>query len=375
MTSNTAESQCPCCGGRRDGADPCCEGLWRSELGRQEMTEALGFRWDDPRAANPTAQTEHFPQMVDGRLTAYPGPVSDVVKQILAAGQRANAASLSEWKSGHTLPYLTERTRGTMLALERVIGARTGEILAALGRGADAQGRDGWEEDPAPVPADEAASGPSRQKALLEEKGFTNRGALTIVSRREVHTFVHRRLACVHLHHVVCALRDGVDTFSITYTQDNFDPVELVPGNGCRKLHRDQRRSDEYTVFGHRLRLTRRLAAYEFHEFDLCMANTGYGDPVRLARTGLIVGPDDPGCGLHEVRVRFFGETPKEVREVTKWNMAAGEEPVVEAERLVTSENWQFLLRRPNPGPIPVGYRWEWLGATEAPPRIPIGRR
>jgi hypothetical protein len=279
------------------------------------------------------------------------------------SGELLSPAGLSEWRSGKSVPYLKDHTRRSLLSLERFLPVRPGALLAAAER---SRPNDTWEAPPQP----RYASGRAGElRARLDAEGFTNRGRLSLVHMREIHTVEERRPVHSIVSIRLLALRPGVRRYVVVFAVDNRGPVAVRPGPGCRLgAQHTVGRGRRYTTLVTELVFDRALDAYDLYDldFDLVAAVAPVDD--RLPMPGCVRLVPDPGCRLLETRLRFGGELPKRVWRVTTWDVGRPTPRPVEEQPL---GDGPYGLALTNPRTGPVGCRWRWPGAMEETTRVP----
>lgn len=363
MTSPQPPPRCPYC--REPLAD-------RKLVGRPKVYCSDLHRSADRRrrqaAADPDLATREFALTIDQAIADCGHSAQWLVDQVGMAGQSISAATLSGWRSGTSLPYLTEETRNVLLSAERFVPMPTGYLLAALERTAAAGGRHGWPEPLPPRPR-RPLSEPEELKLTLEADGFTNRGAIAVVEARDSLTIAaDRRPARGHSAYRLCALRPGVRKYVIVMTVDHRNPVTLGAVGYCR-LGRQRpiriRRNSRYSVLATEFELDRELDAYEPYDLEFDTVCQPVPADRRLPMPGWFLAIDDPACRFQQQRLSFAGERPKEVWS-GEWRQSSGRMPKPEAEEPLTSADGTFEVVLINPPVRRPSLRWRWPGAMEA---------
>ena len=317
-------------------------------------------------SADPDLATREFAITVDQAITECGHPAQWLIDQVQAAGQSLSAPSLSAWRKGTSIPYLTDETRSTVLSMERFVPMPTGYVLAALERTAGARGKHGWQE---PRSRRGPLSEPEALKAQLEADGFTNRGRVAVVEACDSLTVrADRRPGCCRSRYRLCALRPGIRRYVTVMTIDHRNPVEVVAGDHCslgaqRRIR--TRRNSRYSVLAVELELKRELEAYEPYDLDFSTVNLVVPADQRLPMPGWGRVIEDPACRSRHLRLSFAGERPKEVWQ-GKWQQGPGRVPKPEAEERAAATEGAFELTLVNPPLGFWGFRWRWPGAMEA---------
>jgi hypothetical protein len=356
MTSMRAPGQCQYCGevltdihDRGRSKEYCCDRC-RSAARRRRRAEDPGLVPNDFAAA------------LHAAIEASGQPARSLAMQVTAAGQALSSPSLSEWRAGKSIPYLNERTREGLLALERLVPTPPGALLAALERTARERGKGGWHDRQRPAPP---SRGPAALQAKFEAQGITNRGSLALVESREVYSVGGDRLPrSARNAYRLCALRPGVERYFAVFTVDDRSPVTVEPGLGCHLGPLRRLRSRRYSMVAAELRLNRTLEAYELVDLEFSVVNPMAPDGDRLPMPGWIHVVRDPACRLAQMTLCFSGQHPKKVWSGS-WKPGPGGVPTPEQAELVTSDDGHFALELTNPRPAWWGFRWQWPGAME----------
>ena len=316
-------------------------------------------------AADPALATQEFATSVNCAIEDSGQAARWLAKQVTDAGQSLSAPSLSEWRSGKSIPYLTDVNRDTMLSLERFVRTPPGHLLEALERTARARGKHDWQES-RPPRTNGHPSGPAAARAKLEAEGFSNRGRIALVEGR--HTLSvgpDRRPGRFRSSCRLVALRPGVRRYVTVMTVDHRNPVELVPGEHCRLGDQREIRRGRYSVLAVEWRLDRALDAYEPYELDFSTQHLPVRPDLRLPMPGWVRVVDDPACRLLELRLTFTGERPKEVWQGS-WQQGPKRVPKPANEQPLPPADGTFQLTLVNPPLGLRGFRWRWPGAMEA---------
>jgi hypothetical protein len=360
MTSIPAPSECLYCG------DPLADPKF---VGRPRKYCSDRHRFADRRrrqaTADPGLATQEFAASVNCAIEDSGHAARWLATQVTRAGQALSAPSLSEWRAGKSIPYLTDVTRDTVLSLERFVPTPPGDLLGALERTAAARGKHGWQEPRQPR-ANGHPSGPAASKAKLESEGFSNRGRTALVEAR--HTLSvgpDRRPGRCRSSCRLVALRPGVRRYVTVMTVDHRNPIELVPGEHCRLGDQREIRRGRYSVLAVEWRLDHDLDAYEPYELNFSTEHLPVRPGLRLPMPGWVRVVEDPACRLLELRLTFTGERPKEVWQ-GRWQQGPGRIPKPATEQPLTSADGTFELTLANPPLGLWGFRWRWPGAMEA---------
>ena len=347
----------------------------RKSVGRPKLFCSDGHRSADRRrrtAADPQLAAQDFALTLDRAITDSGHPAQWVIKEAKKGGRTISAPSLSGWRSGASVPYLTEDNREVLLSLERVLAKPTGHLLASLERTALAHGRRWWPEPQVPQPR-HPLSEPERLRRTLEEDGFTNRGTMVLVEARDSLTIAtDRRPARCHSTYRLCALRPGVTRYAVVMSVDRRNPVTLTAVRHCRvrRQRPTGRRNGRFSLLGVEFRLDRELDAYEPYELEFEAVNQPGPAERRLPMPGWILATGDPACRSQQLQLSFAGERPKQVWQC-EWQRGPGSVPRPENESPAVPVRGVFERSLTNPPPGCVGFRWRWPGALEPGPATP----
>ena len=300
---------------------------------------------------------------------------SPVAARVVSAGTErdgcfVSAPTLSQWRSGDAVPYLTEETLHRVLSVERWAGADAGRLVRTLYEVAGTERGAAWRwgrANGAPP------AGPLALKAELESRGATNRCRSVLVTgaddyvidgERRPHRSRHRQQ--------VCAVTPGVDSVWTVFTVPDGGPADLVPVAGCSVGRTEQVEGPGYAVRAVQLRLDRTLGVGDRHRLEFAMWQPPHPTVDGELWPGWMRMVENPGCRHLELRIRFADtHRPNEAWQGT-WRTGRDGVPEPDSQEPVTAadEGW-FGLSRTNPRPGAYGFRWRWPGEREA--AVPIG--
>lgn len=313
---------------------------------------------------------ETFAAAVDQVLRDSPVAARAVSAGTERDGFFVSSPTLSQWRSGDAVPYLTEDTLHRLLSVERWAEAPPGSLVRGLHRASAPDRGPVWRWNR--LPNGSTGPGPQALKAQLEARGVTNRCRTTLVTGADDYVIDrHRRPRESRHRQRICAVVPGVDSVWTVFTFMAGSPSDLVPVEGCRVGRTEETAAGDYGVRAVELLLDTRLDVGEGHDLAFTLVRPPHPAGDGELWPGWMRMVEEPGCRRLDMRIRF--EEDQRPNEAWQGTWTPGPDGVPEHDRHepVTADGGWFVLSRTNPKPGAYGIHWRWPGDREA--ATPIG--
>jgi len=340
------------------------------------------------RRARKTAQDASKPFAVTLRaaISASRLPLREIEHRLDSFHAFLGAATLSDWQNGHSEPADTSDSRNRVLALERVLGVPTGELIIRLedSRRRRAEGPATARRPASPArPLTQLAGSPptggtdlARRHAALQARVNTLTGrqlVLPVTVAKEHLIRPDRRPMRSTVVHRVRAAHDDVDRFWFVHAFNNWVDVQVYQRRGCH-LGRTLidatpvgTSSGGVVLAAVELLFDAVLERGQLHEFSFGVLYRYDAAEPRLPERVFRHVQSQP-CERVELRLRFAsGTLPARIWQ-RQWRLASLAEEVGPpvATQLDGDQSVQITLV--DAPATAVGWTWDWPAEDEAIP-------